>query len=87
MSLEDKRGVWFRAIFCCERLYHDTASMIVSVLRQEDSLFISSGLRSLVGVELSSPILVPNPSVMDFSEVGKDGVITFLEELQRAMDE
>ncbi|HET0468078.1 TPA: rhamnulokinase, partial [Streptococcus pneumoniae] len=36
---------------------HDTASAIVSVPKTEGSLFISSGTWSLVGVELTSPIL------------------------------
>ena len=75
---------------------HDTASAIVSVPKTEDSLFISSGTWSLVGVELSSPILSTESFSYGFTnEVGKDGVITFLknctglwiiEELRRSFE-
>jgi len=75
---------------------HDTASAIVSVPKTEDSLFISSGTWSLVGVELTSPILNTESFSYGFTnEVGKDGVITFLknctglwiiEELRRSFD-
>ena len=75
---------------------HDTASAVVSVPKTEDSLFISSGTWSLVGVELSSPVLSTESFSYGFTnEVGKDGVITFLknctglwiiEELRRSFE-
>lgn len=75
---------------------HDTASAIVSVPKTEGSLFISSGTWSLVGVELTSPILTTESFSYGFTnEVGKDGVITFLknctglwiiEELRRSFE-
>ncbi|HEV8300521.1 TPA: rhamnulokinase [Streptococcus pneumoniae] len=75
---------------------HDTASAIVSVPKIEGSLFISSGTWSLVGVELTSPILTTESFSYGFTnEVGKDGVITFLknctglwiiEELRRSFE-
>ncbi|HET1660458.1 TPA: rhamnulokinase [Streptococcus pneumoniae] len=75
---------------------HDTASAIVSVPKTEGSLFISSGTWSLVGVELTSPLLTTESFSYGFTnEVGKDGVITFLknctglwiiEELRRSFE-
>lgn len=75
---------------------HDTASAIVSVPKTEGSLFISSGTWSLVGVELTSPILTTESFSYGFTnEVGKDGEITFLknytglwiiEELRRSFE-
>ena len=68
----------------------------VSVPKTEGSLFISSGTWSLVGVELTSPILNTESFSYGFTnEVGKDGVITFLknctglwiiEELRRSFE-
>lgn len=75
---------------------HDTASAIISVPKTQDSLFISSGTWSLVGVELDSPILNSESFKEGFTnEIGKDGSVTFLknctglwiiEELRRAFE-
>jgi len=59
---------------------HDTASAFVAVPSTEpNSLFISSGTWSLLGVELDKPILTPEAFAANFTnECGVDGRTRFL---------
>ena len=59
---------------------HDTASAIVAVpARDERFAYISSGTWSLVGVELSEPVLSDESRAANFTnELGVDGTIRFL---------
>ncbi len=59
---------------------HDTASAFVAVpSTQRNSLFVSSGTWSLLGVELDEPILTPEALAANFTnEGGVDGRIRFL---------
>jgi rhamnulokinase len=59
---------------------HDTASAVVGVpMGERPSAYISSGTWSLVGLELSEPILTEEARVADFTnEGGVDGTVRFL---------
>jgi rhamnulokinase len=59
---------------------HDTASAVAAIPAQEDSfLFISSGTWSLIGTELSAPIITKEALESRFTnEVGAFGKITLL---------
>ena len=59
---------------------HDTASAYVAVpSTKPNSLFVSSGTWSLLGVELSEPILTPEAQATNFTnEGGVDGRVRFL---------
>jgi rhamnulokinase len=59
---------------------HDTASAVVAVpARRPDFAYISCGTWSLVGVELSQPVLTEPARLANFTnEVGVDGTIRFL---------
>jgi rhamnulokinase len=59
---------------------HDTASAVVGVpARDERFAFISCGTWSLVGVELSAPVLTPESRAANFTnEAGVDGTVRYL---------
>jgi rhamnulokinase len=59
---------------------HDTASAVVGVPAGDESFaYISSGTWSLVGLELTSPVLTEAARTADFTnETGVDGTIRFL---------
>lgn len=59
---------------------HDTASAVVGVPAEtENFAFISSGTWSLVGMELSEPVLTEDARKANFSnELGVDGTVRFL---------
>ncbi|ANZ41117.1 carbohydrate kinase [Lentzea guizhouensis] len=59
---------------------HDTASAVVAVPAETDRFaYISCGTWSLVGVELSSPVLTPESRAANFTnEGGVDGTIRYL---------
>ena len=59
---------------------HDTASAVVAIPSTSDEVaYISSGTWSLVGVELSSPVLTPGARTANFTnEGGVDGRTRFL---------
>ncbi|HVW44083.1 MAG TPA: rhamnulokinase family protein, partial [Amycolatopsis sp.] len=59
---------------------HDTASAVVGVpATSENFAYISSGTWSLVGLELSAPVLTPASREANFTnEVGVDGTIRYL---------
>ncbi|HEV7898323.1 MAG TPA: rhamnulokinase family protein [Planosporangium sp.] len=59
---------------------HDTASAVVAVpATGEDFAYISCGTWSLVGVELSAPVLTDDSRAANFTnEVGVDGTIRYL---------
>jgi rhamnulokinase len=49
---------------------HDTASAVASVRASEDTAFLSSGTWSLLGVELSEPIVTPKARDLNFTNEG-----------------
>jgi rhamnulokinase len=49
---------------------HDTGSAVVSVPEQEDTIYISSGTWSLIGVENSEPICTPEAMNYNFTNEG-----------------
>ncbi len=59
---------------------HDTASAVVGVPTETDRFaYISSGTWSLVGLELSEPVLTEAARAADFTnELGVDGTVRFL---------
>ncbi|MGN9777586.1 rhamnulokinase [Micromonospora sp. H33] len=59
---------------------HDTASAVVGVpARGENFAYVSCGTWSLVGVELSAPVLTEESRAANFSnEVGVDGTVRYL---------
>jgi rhamnulokinase len=62
---------------------HDTASAVAAVpAAGPDFAYISCGTWSLVGVELSSPVLTPRARSANFTnELGIDGTVRFLKNL------
>ncbi|WP_022917099.1 rhamnulokinase [Ruania albidiflava] len=59
---------------------HDTASAVLSVpAEREDFAYISSGTWSLVGVELTEPVLTEDSRTANFTnELGVDGTVRYL---------
>lgn len=66
-----------KVVNVCE---HDTASAVVAIPCQgQDCLFISSGTWSLIGTEISAPIISQKSLEYNFTnETGHDGTTTFL---------
>ncbi len=60
---------------------HDTASAIVGTPMTEDSVYISSGTWSLVGIEIDQPLINSETLQNNFTNEGGVGKITFLKNL------
>lgn len=62
---------------------HDTASAAAAIPAQTPNFaFISSGTWSLVGLELTSPVLTPESEAADLTnELGADGTVTYLQNI------
>lgn len=62
---------------------HDTASAVIAVpTKAESFIYISSGTWSLMGTELSAPIITPESQALNFTnEGGAEGKIRFLKNI------
>ncbi len=57
---------------------HDTGSAVASVATGGETVFLSSGTWSLLGVELSAPVLTPRAAALNFTNEGGVGGTTRL---------
>ncbi|NOZ63792.1 MAG: rhamnulokinase [Caldiserica bacterium] len=60
---------------------HDTASAIVGTPMTEDSIYISSGTWSLVGIEIDQPLINAETLQNNFTNEGGVGKVTFLKNI------
>ena len=60
---------------------HDTASAIFAIPMEEDSVYISSGTWSLVGIKINKPIINEKTRKYNFTNEGGAGCITFLKNI------
>ena len=78
-EIEEQVGFSAEVIFCPS---HDTASAVAACPMEEGSIFVSSGTWSLIGTELSTPILREEAMLGGFTnEGGVDYRFRFLENI------